>query len=107
MTKNDVLLIDEDRATVKVITRYLESKGYSCKGVVSGARGLEELKRNMPNVILLDVYLPDGSGFEVCKKIKSGEVCEEIPILYLTTLSTVGSNFFLITFSLYYRDSPE
>ena len=60
----DILLIVDDLATIHLLTRYFESKGYSCHGVVSGSKGLEELERTSPKVILLDIILPDLSGYE-------------------------------------------
>ncbi|MEJ2276612.1 MAG: response regulator [Candidatus Lokiarchaeota archaeon] len=67
----EILLIEDDVSTIQLITSYFKSKGYTCKGVVSGNKGLEELKSSRPSVILLDIILPDISGYDICKKIKS------------------------------------
>jgi len=83
----DILLIEDDLATIRLITSYFESKGYICKGFVSGATGLEELGRTQPKVILLDIILPDLSGFDICKTIKSDEELRNIPIFFLTAIS--------------------
>ena len=83
----DILLIEDDLATIRLITSYFESKGYACKGVVSGSKGLEELGRAQPKVILLDIILPDLSGYDICKTIKSDKEFKKIPIYFLTAIS--------------------
>ena len=50
----DILLIEDDLATIRLLTSYFESKDITCKGVVSGTKGLEELEYNTPKLILTD-----------------------------------------------------
>ncbi|MFW9968713.1 MAG: response regulator, partial [Candidatus Odinarchaeota archaeon] len=83
----DVLLIEDDLATIRLITSYFDSKGYKCKGVVSGSKGLEELGNTIPKVILLDIILPDLSGYDICKTIKSDKEWSDIPLFFLTAIS--------------------
>lgn len=83
----DILLIEDDLATIRLITSYFDSKGYICKGVVSGSKGLEELGRAQPKVILLDIILPDLSGYDICKTIKSDKEFRKIPTFFLTAIS--------------------
>ncbi len=83
----DVLLIEDDLATIRLITSYFESKGYKCKGVVSGSKGLEELGHTVPKVILLDIILPDLSGYDICKTIKSDKEWSNIPVFFLTAIA--------------------
>jgi len=83
----DILLIEDDLATIRLITSYFDSKKYTCKGVVSGAKGLEELRRTTPKVILLDIILPDLSGYDICKTIKTDNSYKKIPVYFLTAIS--------------------
>lgn len=85
-TLYDVLLIEDDLSTVDLLQNYFESKGYSIKGVLTGVKGIEELRMNKPKLILLDIILPDISGFEICKNVKSHELLMNIPIFYLTAV---------------------
>ncbi|MFX1256469.1 MAG: response regulator [Promethearchaeota archaeon] len=85
-TQYDILLIEDDLPTIRLITSYFESKGYICKGVISGSKGLEELKRSTPKLILLDIILPDLSGYDLCKIIKSDKKFKNIPIYFLTAI---------------------
>jgi CheY-like chemotaxis protein len=82
----DILVIEDDAPTIMVLTDFFELKGYTCKGVLSGVKGLEELNRNTPKLIILDVILNDISGYEICNKIKSDENLKEIPVFYITAI---------------------
>ena len=82
----DILLIEDDLATIRLLTSYFESKGSKCKGVVSGTKGIEELRGGVPKLILLDIILPDISGYEICKMIKDHKVYKEIPVYLLTAI---------------------
>ena len=82
----DILLIEDDLATIRLLTSYFESKGFSCKGVVSGTKGLEELANNPPKLVLLDIILPDFSGYEICKRIKASKELQNISVYLLTAI---------------------
>ena len=82
----DILLIEDDLATIRLLTSYFESKGYTCKGVVSGTKGLEELANNPPKLVLLDIILPDYSGYSICKQIKSNKDLRNIAVYLLTAI---------------------
>ena len=84
-TKYDILLIEDDMATIRLITSFFENKGINCKGMVSGNKGLKELNNSTPKVVLLDIILPDISGYDICKKIKS--INEDLPVYFLTAIS--------------------
>jgi len=82
----DILLIEDDLSTIELVTNFFEAKGFTCKGVITGAKGLEELNFNTPKLIFLDILLPDVSGFTICKKIKSNDKFKDIPLIYLTAV---------------------
>ena len=83
----DVLLVEDDLSTIRLIKSYFESKGFKCKGVVSGSKGLEELGNAIPKLILLDIILPDLSGYDICKTIKSDKEYKNIPVYFLTAIA--------------------
>ncbi|MFX1321463.1 MAG: response regulator [Promethearchaeota archaeon] len=85
-TQYDILLIEDDLATIRLLTSYFESKDYTCKGVVSGTKGIEELRVNSPRLILLDIILPDISGYEICDMIKKDKKFKDIPVYFLTAI---------------------
>ena len=82
----DVLMIEDDDRTVVAITEFFRLKGYICKGFLSGSKGLEELKKCTPKLIILDINLPDINGYDICKKIKSDEKIKEIPVFFISAL---------------------
>lgn len=82
----DILLIEDDLPTIRLITSYFENKGYNCKGVISGSKGLEELRNSIPKFILLDIILPDINGYDLCKVIKSDDLYQDIPVYFLTAI---------------------
>ncbi len=82
----DILIIEDDAPTIMVLTDFFELKGYTCRGALSGSKGLEELNRSTPKLIILDVILNDISGYEICNKIKSNENLKKIPVFYITAI---------------------
>ncbi|MBY8987336.1 MAG: AAA family ATPase [Candidatus Lokiarchaeota archaeon] len=82
----DILLIEDDLATIRLLTSYFESEGVTCKGVTSGAKGLEELVINRPKVVILDIILPDYSGYDICKQIKSIQTFKNIPVFLFPSI---------------------
>ncbi len=80
----DVLIIEDDLATTRLFTSYFESRGFTCKGVVSGKKGLEEITNKPPKMVLIDTILPDYSGYVICKQIKSNKQLQNIPVYLLS-----------------------
>ncbi len=85
----DVLLIEDDLETINLLTSYFKSIGIPCKGVSSGFKGLKELERFIPKLILLDIILPDINGYEVLKRIRTKKKISDIPIFFLTAIPRV------------------
>ncbi len=82
----DVLLIEDDLPTIRLIKSFFESRGVICKGAISGTKGYEELNNSSPKLILLDIILPDVSGYELCKRIKEEDAYKDIPLYFLTAI---------------------
>jgi len=105
----DILIVEDDAPTLMVLTDFFDIKGISTFGVTTGSKGLEEIQRITPKLILLDIILPDISGYEICKKIKSLERFKNTPIFYITAIpesevsvkleETGASGFFLKPFN--------
>ena len=82
----DILIVEDDNSTSMVLADFLEIKGYSSLGVTTGNRAIEELNRSIPKLVLLDIILPDLSGYEICQKIKSDENLKDVPVFYITAI---------------------
>ncbi|MFW9825801.1 MAG: response regulator, partial [Candidatus Thorarchaeota archaeon] len=82
----DILIIEDDLPTITVLTNFFKARGYSCQGISSGMKGLEELSKSYPKLVLLDIILPDINGYKICKQIKSDEKLKKIPVFYITAM---------------------
>lgn len=79
-----VLVVDDDADVLGTLTRALTREGYEVKGVSSGYEAFEELAQRKPDLIILDVMMPGQSGIDVCRRIRSADHYDSIPILFLT-----------------------
>lgn len=82
-------LIVEDDPDIQIILRMVLTRMGKCEVSVTdqGLEVLESAKSNRPDFILLDVMLPEMSGYDICKALKSNEKTSEIPIIFLTARS--------------------
>ncbi len=88
-TDNDItILIVEDSHTQAVyLKKILIERNYKVKVAHNGEEALAEIKKEMPNIVVSDVLMPEMDGYELCNKIKSNENFKTIPVILLTTLS--------------------
>ena len=84
MKNNKILIVEDEESLLKLESILLSSKGYSVTGVMDGKAALEEIKKNRPDLVLLDVMLPEMDGFEVCRRIKEESETAGIPVVMLT-----------------------
>ena len=84
MTQKKILVIDDEPDIVKVIADRLELHGYEVIGAYNGSEGLKKAQDEGPDVILLDIILPEMHGFEVCKKLKENPKTSKIPVILIT-----------------------
>jgi signal transduction histidine kinase len=86
-----ILVVDDTPANLEVITETLSSVGYTVATAIDGERALNRLKTYVPDLILLDVQMPGIDGFETCKQIKENPNTANIPVIFITALSDIGS----------------
>ncbi len=106
----DILIVDDDYYTLRFLTDFFQKRSYKCKQALRGFKALELLERDSPKLILLDTLLPDISGYEVCKIIKSKNKLRNIPVYFITgvtffqvhgkIIETGADGFFLKPFKL-------
>jgi two-component system alkaline phosphatase synthesis response regulator PhoP len=79
-----ILLIDDDPDLVNAVSMILESKRYEVATAFGGVEGLEKAKGVKPDLIVLDVMMPDKDGYTVCKELKADSQLSKIPVILLT-----------------------
>src|SRR5512146_3158587 len=84
MKKGRILVVEDEESLLMLERILLSSKGYSVTGVMDGKAALEEIAANRPDLVILDIMLPEMDGFEVCKEIKADPLTSGIPVLMLT-----------------------
>jgi two-component system cell cycle response regulator len=90
ISKCNVLLVDDNEQNLELLLAYLEDLGCTLRQAKDGLEALEEVKKQAPDLILLDVMMPRMSGFQVCSKIKKDPATAEIPIVMVTALNEVS-----------------
>ncbi|MCX7694338.1 MAG: response regulator transcription factor [Caloramator sp.] len=84
MASEKILIIDDELHIVELIKYNLEMNGYKVYYALNGTEGINIAYEKKPDLILLDIMLPEMDGFEVCKKIKRDDELANIPIIMLT-----------------------
>jgi putative two-component system response regulator len=81
-----ILVVDDEPSIVDVLTRFLTREGYAVVTASNGREALERVRQEQPDLILLDVTMPEMDGFTVCQRLKEDEHTALIPITMLTGL---------------------
>lgn len=89
--KDYILLVDDDPQTLEIFSLYLESLDYEVLMAMDGAEAIEIAKEKFPDIILLDIMMPEINGFDTCRKLKAMEATKEIPIIFITAISNTDS----------------
>ncbi len=82
--KKKVLCIEDEPEMIDLIKLILERKGFEVLGAVGGKEGLEVIRREMPDLILLDLMMPEVDGWEVFRQMKADEQLKDIPVIVVT-----------------------
>ena len=84
MPQENVLLIEDEKNIVELVKYNLEQEGFRVSTALKGDLGLEQARRGKPDLIILDLMLPEIDGLEICKILKQNEKTSSIPIIMLT-----------------------
>ncbi|MFH1846298.1 MAG: response regulator transcription factor [Candidatus Omnitrophota bacterium] len=87
MAKAQILIVEDEKDIVEMIEYNLHKEGYKTSSVFNGQDGVSLAEKQAPDLMILDLMLPDIDGFEVCKQIKQHEKTANIPIIMLTAKS--------------------
>ena len=81
-----VLVVDDDPDMVSVIRMSLENASYEVLEAGNGKEGIDKAKKERPDLIIMDLMMPEMDGFEACKRLKADPELDSIPILVLTAI---------------------
>ncbi len=85
-SKAELLIVDDTLENLRLLSRMLAEEGYRVETASSGARALATAQANPPDLVLLDIKMPEMDGYEVCAAFKADERTRDIPIIFLSAL---------------------
>ncbi len=86
-SKGDVLIVDDTLVNLRLLSQMLSDQGYKVRAVTSGSRALEAVQASPPDLILLDIMMPEMDGYQVCQHLKAREQTCDIPIIFISALN--------------------
>ncbi len=86
-----ILIVDDNPTNLSVLSQALKSAGFSIRIAEDGESAINLVNRKPPALILLDIQMPGMNGFEVCQKLKSDSLTQNIPIIFMTALADTQS----------------
>ncbi|MBA4392903.1 MAG: response regulator [Desulfobacca sp.] len=83
-----ILVIDDEPDFTAIVQGYLEREGFQVEVAYNGEEGLEKIRSNPPDAIVLDVMMPEKDGYTVCKELKKDDQTRDIPVILLTAVAS-------------------
>ncbi|NQT31059.1 MAG: response regulator [Deltaproteobacteria bacterium] len=90
MPNKTILLVEDDPMNMRLAQHILESQGYTVVGATTGQEALNQIKTNLPDLILMDVQLPDIDGMTLVRIIRAKDITRDTTILALTACAMKG-----------------
>lgn len=88
-SKESILVIDDTRTNLHLLTEILTQAGYAVRPVPDGKLALASIQAALPDLILLDIMMPNLSGYDLCKRLKANEDTHDIPIIFISALDEI------------------
>jgi len=85
--KGNILIVDDEPISIMMLYQYLTRVGFRIFVAQDGQGALSQVALVQPDVILLDVMMPDLDGFEICRRLQANEATQRIPIIFMTGLT--------------------
>jgi signal transduction histidine kinase len=83
----DILVVDDTQANLQLLSGMLKERGYKVRPVPSGKLALQAARSAPPDLVLLDIHMPDLDGYEVCTQLKRDERTKDIPVIFISALN--------------------
>ncbi len=87
MTEHNILIVDDTPINLRLLVNILADKNYRVRPVSSGKMALRAAQAAPPDLILLDIMMPEMNGYEVCVAIKADPILTDVPVIFLSAVS--------------------
>ncbi|MEG4212405.1 response regulator [Microcoleus sp. S13_B4] len=87
--KGNILIVDDTPENLQVLSATLSDRGYTVRGVINGKMAIRAARSGPPDLILLDIKMPEMDGYEVCMQLKADPQTSEIPVIFISALDEV------------------
>lgn len=84
-----ILIVDDTPDNLRLLANILTEQGYKVRPAPGGVRALATIQKELPDLILLDIVMPDIGGYEVCQQLKADERTHDIPVIFISALDDV------------------
>jgi signal transduction histidine kinase len=86
----NILVVDDTVENLRLLASMLGELGYEVRPVTNGRQALQAVERDPPDLVLLDINMPDMNGYEVCERLKAKPEVADVPVIFLTALGDVS-----------------
>ncbi|HEY0049926.1 MAG TPA: response regulator, partial [Pyrinomonadaceae bacterium] len=90
MSKGDIVIVDDNPNNLALLAGILRDNGYQARVAKSGARALEMIAFQAPELVLLDIEMPEMDGYEVCRRLKANQLLQAFPVIFISALGETG-----------------
>ncbi|MBD2324797.1 response regulator [Desertifilum sp. FACHB-866] len=87
MSKANILVVDDYPDNLRTLSFILSERGYRVRKAIHGEMALETIQVELPDLILLDIRMPQMDGYQVCTKLKAEDRTRDIPIIFLSAMN--------------------
>ncbi|MEA5623371.1 diguanylate cyclase [Nostoc sp. UHCC 0251] len=89
-SETNILVVDDTPDNLRLLAKILELQGYIIRKSINGRMALQAAERHPPDLILLDINMPEMNGYEVCQQLKASKKTDQIPIIFISALDQIN-----------------
>ena len=89
INKGNILIVDDTPDNLRLLSAMLTTQGYEVRKALSGKMALTACQMLLPDVVLLDINMPQMNGYEVCRQLKASEKTSDVPVIFISALDDV------------------
>jgi len=85
-----ILIVDDNPQNLRALKAILEEQDFSVRAAINGQLALDSMSIDIPDLVLLDIMMPDKNGYQVCEEMKANELTKDIPVLFISALDDLS-----------------